>query len=437
MMKKLYKFSWALAIVALLGSGGCSDDDDSASAVVTLSAESTVFSVDGGSKQFSVATTTEEAQLSALSDSDWCVASISDKTLTITTEANTTTEVRRAVVTVKSSDGAADATINVAQEADIETELSLSATTLEFDSEGGDGVVAVKSNRTWSATTESDWFTINADPATGKLVVSAATNEGDVAKEGTVTIVSGTGEQFKSESIAVRQDIRANNPYLRLVGEWDFYADIWYQALYSTENSRCNYMFTTNEDGTELVPMKFPNSDNLTTQIAVKEYNNRYTMTNFLLGNTSLNILYHKEDNTIEIPLGWAVGTTSSYTYGYLVQVHITEPETAFDFPYYLTGQDAGSLIGAVSEDGNTITLSGFEQSFGSRYGFGIKSFDDDEGAFYTFQYAYYAFGPTVELRRHVEEPQVEASAAHQVQQLQSAKELRRIDDSGKIVVVK
>jgi hypothetical protein len=436
MMKKLYKFSWALAIVALLGSGGCSDDDDSASAVVTLSAESTVFSVDGGSKQFSVATTTEEAQLSALSDSDWCVASISDKTLTITTEANTTTEVRRAVVTVKSSDGAADATINVAQEADIETELSLSATTLEFDSEGGDGVVAVKSNRTWSATTESDWFTINADPATGKLVVSVATNEGDVAKEGTVTIVSGTGEQAKSESVAVRQDIRANNPYLRLVGEWDFYADIWYQAMYSTQ-AYCTYNFSTNEEGTELVPTIFPGSEYLTTQIIAQEYNDRYTLKNFFLGNTSLSILYHKENNTIEIPLGWLVGITTSYTYGYLVQVHITEPESSFNFPNYLTGQDAGSLIGTVSEDGNTITLSGFEQSFGSRYGFGIKTYDDDEGAFYTFQYAYYAFGPTVELRRHVEEPQVEASAAHQVQQLQSTKELRRIDDSGKIVVVK
>lgn len=362
--------------------GGCSDDDDPVPASLTLSAETVVFPIDGGSKTVAVVSSTAEAVLTAESDNEWCRASIAGGTLTITAETNAAPEIRKAVVTVKSTDGAPDGKIAVSQEAAAETTLAISAAgDFEFDSEGGTCTVTVKSNRTWTASTEAGWLTLESDPATGTLVIEARPNTGEQVLESTVRIEAGSGVYAKSQTVAVRQQTRAANAYLNIIGQYEIYADAW---LY-TKRSGSYITFSALEGG--IFPAGDPNCE-----IIAGEYNTSFILKNFMMSGMTYQIMYDKQTNTIEWPLGWYIGYYSSYAY-YLCYASITVSETSSSF----NSPEAKSVTCSISDDFRTISVNGLSDD--GTDGMGIYYMYDEYGMYPTVN-AYYPFGPKIELRK-------------------------------------
>lgn len=350
-----HRSKWfALAGMYLTLITACDDND---SAQLALSSPNAVFAVEGGKEVvgvFASSPWTAESQAP-----DWCNVKTDASTLTITAIPNLTADIRTTTVTVSSA--GAHAAVKVFQEpADTTTLSVLVPDQYTFDSEGGSLTATVLTNRDWRASSDQEWCTVVSKPAARTFTLSVTPNEGETERNTTITIVAGPEENRSVQTFTLTQDIRANNPYYALTGNWNLYSDKWY------------YDGNVSGAGTH---------DGCFIEALV--YNETLNIKDFIVEGTALEITYNKETTSVNIPIGWLIGNKGMMYY-YLCAVNIPERKFA-----------SGEIKGLLSEDRKTIQITGLPEGYD---GIGIIGYSNMQ--YVMFSDLYYAAGSTIELQK-------------------------------------
>ncbi|MCD8294481.1 MAG: BACON domain-containing protein, partial [Clostridia bacterium] len=251
-----------------------------------------------------------------------------------------TTEIREADVVVSTS-SYGSATVQVRQEPAEGVSLSLSYGSAEpkIDSEGGTYTVSIECNCDWTAALESavDGWELTVDATAGTVTITAEPNSGD-AITGNITVSASLNGDSASETVAVTQISRDDNPYFRYTGYWNvnaadaYYEGAWYgqQGTY-TLCSLAEYFY----------PSKV---------LSLVGWG----------GVSSLQmdrLQYKAEDNTVTIPMGFLCGTVYSSFYEYYMYfVAFNEALSS-----YYTGSD---LVLTISDDGQFVDISGVNDDY-------------------------------------------------------------------------
>lgn len=320
---------------------------------VTLSANSVVFDCFGGDKAVTVSPfpESEEWQLVTTdTDSEWVEAKAEQGAVRISASVNRSAEVRSTSFVITSPKGNfEERVVTISQEAAPLSSITTSAKeSYEFDSEGGNISFTVISNGEWEvSSSNTSWLTVTADQESGLVTLSASRNEGEEVKEAVVTISCGDYTQ----KIATTQQTVANNPYLRLVGQWEITASKWF---YSPNGSLNSLDYNPN-----------PSDYYLIFSIEQGEYGRTLVMKDFLYPGTELTVNYDKESGGFVIPFGWTV-------LSYDVFLYITVVNDK-QFSYASLEVEATPL-----EDDSALTLDMPAVSGFNYVGFGLWTYDEN-----------------------------------------------------------
>ena len=135
--------------------------------------------------------------------------------------------------------------------------------------------------------------------------MSAEPNLSENPLSAIVTVTSGTGEHKDVVQCVIRQETRAENKYLRLLGQWEITASKWYYSPNGSLNS--------------LDYSPAPKDYCLIFDLVEDKYNETFLMKNFLYPGTELQVRFDRETGGIIIPFGWAVYDSSVFLYVTLV----------------------------------------------------------------------------------------------------------------------
>lgn len=344
---------WAL-LSGLLFVGSCAKSEPIVVYSLTLSQHSVVFGAEGGEKLLAVAPFPEEEEWSLQVDvqPEWVRLTATDEGVLVTAEANTSTEPREASFTLVSPKGNFEPyDVDIAQEAAELLSWSTSAAeSYLFDSEGGEMAFVVVTNAEWSVESDSEWLEVECSKEDGRVVLKAARNESEEPLSATLTIVVGEGVQQESREIVVEQDIRANNPYYKLVGQWEITAGKWF---YSPNGSLNSLDYAPN-----------PSDYYLVFDMVEGEYGKTLLMQNFLYPGTEMEVRYDSTTGGIMIPFGWSVLSYDVFFYVTLVS------DRQFSYASY-------EVSAEMSEDGTTLTLDMPTVSGFNYVGFGLWTYND------------------------------------------------------------
>ncbi len=354
MKRNFRKLPLLALLVVLLFVGSCAKSEPMVVYSLTLSQRSVVFGAEGGERLLAVVPFPEEEEWNLLVDEqpEWVTMTASDEGVIVVAEANTAPEVREASFSLVSPKGNFEPyEVTIAQEAAALLSWSTSAAeSYQFDSEGGERAFVVVANAEWRVESDSQWLEVEYSREEGRVVLRAARNESEELLRARLTITVGEGVQQESREIVVEQDIRANNPYYKLVGQWEITAAKWF---YSPNGSLNSLDYNPN-----------PNDYYLVFDMVEGEYGKTLLMQNFLYPGTEMEVRYDSTTGGIVIPFGWTVLSYDVFFYVTLVS------DRQFSYASY-------EVSSTLSEDGTSLrldmpTVSGFNY-----VGFGLWTYND------------------------------------------------------------
>lgn len=298
----------SLSVACAFLAVACSEPEPIIVNGLTLSQTSVVFNYKGGESVVLVTPFPENEEWSLSAQlPEWATAEAQSDGVRVVAQANLSPEVRTASFSLLSPKNNFEPyEITISQEAGPNAEFSTSAAeSYTFDSEGGEFRFTVFTTAEWSVECESEWLGVDYDCQSGIVVLSAAENQGEEFLSAVCTLSYNLNGEEKSIAIEVGQDIRANNPYYKLVGQWEIRATKWFYSPNGSLNSL------------DYAPS--PTDHYLIFDIAEGEYGKTLLMQNFLYPGTQLEVRYLDESGSFIIPFGWTVLSHDVFLYITLV----------------------------------------------------------------------------------------------------------------------
>lgn len=398
-------------LFAVFSMAGCSESEPEVVPQAFMSADRLIFDQTASEKPVTVTLVGELAVSSVESSAeDWCTAEMSADAIVVKVTANDTEEYRSADVVVKfDSEVVLPMTIKVAQESGEVPYLKTTASeSFEFGCRGGEYKFSVSSSAEWKAElVDCSWATLSSDASS--VTIKALENKGNEVLSGKVKVTSGNN----SLEYAFTQATLASDKYLALLGEYDIYAEKWYQVTrYASSKGWCSAL---GKGGTLRELCTSPSSSLFTTTATLTEdkYGVSYYLEGCFLQGQKLPIVLNKKTGGLEIPALWNTGTALIYYNKY------SPPEdmSCFLVDYTISSDNsmkynqyaAGVITASVSEDCNTITIdTSKEQKDGEAEGSGLTLVYMNMGlsspVLTPFEGIYMPYGNTVELRRKTDE---------------------------------
>lgn len=344
-----------MVLISALGLTGCDTNDVSDLGAVRLSSNSVVFDCFGGSKIIEVETYPLGVDWAVeCPDLTWATIETQEGKVVVTTQANASTSTRTSAFTIYNSNALFEPIeVEILQEAAPEESFSTSAPiddVYAIDSEGGTITFTVIASTEWDVECAAEWVAIECDKSSGRMTLTVERNETEQAKECFVSIIVGEGERTERHNFLLSQDIRANNPYYKLVGNWEITATKWFYSPNGSLNS-LDYA---------------PNPTDYYLIFAIEEgvYGQTLVMKDFLYPGTELEVRYDSQTGGFVIPFGWSV-------LGYDVFLYVTVVSDR-QFSYASVEVDV-----VPTEDGTLAlempTVAGF-----NHVGFGLWTYNDN-----------------------------------------------------------
>lgn len=338
-MRKVCK--WWLLTAALLVGAGCSEDDDGGQVKLAFSKHAAVFDADGGDVVINVDAAGVWSVAKNDAEATWLDVTFDDLSIRLHAQANPTTEVRRSQIMV-STDGY-EAPIEVAQEPAEAVKLEVKGPeSYLFDSEGGKLLLSVTSSAEWSAAVDQTWCSLEADPRGLLTITVSEPNTGAERLTATLTVTAGDETNGARKTVALTQQMRSENPYFKIPGNYQIEADSW--------------MLAGKDQGA---------GTRASCTIAEASYNQYFNMTALSFDGMSaplaiealeLNLPYSAENKTVSIPLGQRVATFEEKDmYLFLVALDMVNGR-------FSTG--SGAVEGVLSDDLQTITLEAMPDGY-------------------------------------------------------------------------
>lgn len=401
-------------LFAFLLMAGCSESEPEVVPQAFMSADRLIFDQTASEKPVTVTLVGELAVSSVESSAeDWCTAEMSADAIVVKVTANDTEEYRSADVVVKfDSDVVLPMTIKVAQESGEVPYLKTTASeSFEFGCRGGEYKFSVSSSAEWKAElVDCSWATISSDASS--VTIEAPENNGNEVLSGKVKVTSGE----ISLEYAFSQATLASDKYLALLGEYDIYAEKWYQVTRYNTYSHKGLCGALGKSGTLRELCTSPASSLFTTTATLTEdkYGVSYYLEGCFLQGQKIPVNLNKETGKLEIPTLWNTGTALIYYSSYspaedmscfLVTYTINSSDVSMKYNQY----SAGVLKASVSEDCNTITIdTSTEPKEGEVEGSGLTLVYMNMGisspVLTPFEKIYMPYGNAVELRRKTDE---------------------------------
>lgn len=336
---------------ALLNS--CNEGDPTIIYQLTLSENSVVFNMGGGTKEIDVTPFPEnELWEASCDDSQYWFSFVAEQdALSITVQPNYSSSPRFSKVVISSPQGRfKPCELTICQEASHELAFATTAEDSFFDSEGGELTFTVKSNSDWTVGYDADWLTVIHEAYNDRMIILCKPNGTDRQRSAILTMYVGHGEQEEIHEIVITQGTRAENPYFKLLGQWEITASKWY---YSPNGSLNNLDYNPNQTDYYLI-----------FNMEQGEYGKTFIMKDFLYPDTELEVRYDKETGNIVIPFGWTVYSYDVFLYLTLVS------DTKFSYASL-------EVDGVPSEDYTSISLD-LPTVDGWKYvGFGLWTYND------------------------------------------------------------
>ena len=393
---------------------GCSESEPEVVPQAFMSADRLIFDQTASEKPVTVTLVGELAVSSVESSAeDWCTAEMSADAIVVKVTANDTEEYRSADVVVKfDSDVVLPMTIKVAQESGEVPYLKTTASeSFEFGCRGGEYKFSVSSSAEWKAElVDCSWATISSDASS--VTIEAPENNGNEVLSGKVKVTSGE----ISLEYAFSQATLASDKYLALLGEYDIYAEKWYQVTRYNTYSHKGLCGALGKSGTLRELCASPASSLFTTTATLTEdkYGVSYYLEGCFLQGQKIPVNLNKETGKLEIPTLWNTGTALIYYSSYspaedmscfLVTYTINSSDVSMKYNQY----SAGVLKASVSEDCNTITIdTSTEPKEGEVEGSGLTlvymNMALSSPVLTPFEKIYMPYGNAVELRRKTDE---------------------------------
>lgn len=330
---------------------GCSKEESTVVHAVQLSTHGVSFGAEGGSREIVVTPHPEGEAWKVVGDKTWFMFEVSGDTLTITAEANLVAESRTEYLEIISPEGSFEPIqLTISQEAAEEVMLCVGADdSYTFDSMGGDYTFVVESNREWSMATAAEWIDTKIDGH--HATISVGENEGEEQRSAELVITAGTASGAEVYTIVISQDTHANNPYLRLLGQWEITASKWF---YSPNGSLNSLDYAPN-------PLDYY----LIFDIEQAEYGKTLVMRDFLSPGTELEVRYDAKTGGIVIPFGWTVLSYDVFFYVTLLN------STQFSY--------ASLEVEVMPNDDTTVLTPDMPTVDGFNYvGFGLWTYNDN-----------------------------------------------------------
>ena len=393
---------------------GCSESEPEVVPQAFMSADRLIFDQTASEKPVTVTLVGELAVSSVESSAeDWCTAEMSADAIVVKVTANDTEEYRSADVVVKfDSEVVLPMTIKVAQESGEVPYLKTTASeSFEFGCRGGEYKFSVSSSAEWKAElVDCSWATISSDASS--VTIEAPANEGNEVLSGKVKVTSGK----ISLEYVFSQATLASDKYLALLGEYDIYAEKWYEVTRYNTYSHKGLCGALGKSGTLRELCTSPVSSLFTTTATLTEdkYGVSYYLEGCFLQGQKIPVNLNKETGKLEIPTLWNTGTALIYYSSYspaedmscfLVSYTINSSDVSMKYNQY----SAGVLKASVSEDCNTITIdTSTEPKEGEVEGSGLTlvymNMALSSPVLTPFEKIYMPYGNTVELRRKTDE---------------------------------
>lgn len=393
---------------------GCSESEPEVVPQAFMSADRLIFDQTASEKPVAVTLVGELAVSSVESSAEnWCVAELSADEIVVKVTANDTEEYRSADVVVKfDSEVVLPMIIKVVQESgDVPYLKTTAPGSFEFGCRGGEYKFSVSSSAEWKAElVDCTWATLSSDASS--VTIEAPANEGNEVLSGKVKISSGDN----SLEYAFTQATLASDKYLALLGEYDIYAEKWYEVTKYNSYSQKGLCGALGKSGTLRELCTSPASALFTTTATLTEdkYGISYYLEGCFLQGQKMPVNLNKETGELEIPSLWNTGTALIY-YNYysppedmpcfLVKYTINSSDVSMKYTQY----DAGVIKASVSDDCNTITLdTSTEQKDGVVEGSGLTLVYMNMGltspVLTPFEKMYMPYGNSIELRRKTDE---------------------------------
>lgn len=401
-------------LFAIFSMAGCSESEPEVVPQAFLSADRLIFDQTASEKPVTVTLVGELAVSSVESSAeDWCTAEMSADAIVVKVTANDTEEYRSADVVVKfDSEVVLPMTIKVAQESGEVPYLKTTASeSFEFGCRGGEYKFSVSSSAEWKAElVDCSWATLSSDAS--YVTIKAPENEGNEVLSGKVKVTSGE----ISLEYAFSQATLASDKYLALLGEYDIYAEKWYEVTKYNSYSHKGLCGALGKSGTLRELCTSPASSLFTTTATLTEdkYGVSYYLEGCFLQGQKMPVNLNKETGKLEIPTLWNTGTALIYYNRYsppedmscfLVTYTINSSDVSMKYNQY----SAGVITASVSEDCNTITIdTSKEQKDGEVEGSGLTLVYMNMGlsspVLTPFEKIYMPYGNAIELRRKTDE---------------------------------
>lgn len=350
---------YVMTVVLSLMQYGCQEDGTSVYTYVELSENSVVFDENGATKVIDIRVYPEGTawQVDVDDQQEWFTFESMSDGVEVTALPNYSGESREGIINITSPEGKFDELeLKVVQEAGRELKFSTSLADYAFDSEGGRYTFTVMSNYSWKVTSDASWLKVTADE-TGLVVLSAEPNLSENALSAIVTVTAGMGDHKDVVQCVVKQETRAENKYLRLLGQWEITASKWYYSPNGSLNS--------------LDYNPSPKDYCLIFDLVEDKYNETFLMKNFLYPGTELQVRFDRETGGIVIPFGWAVYDSSVFLYVTLVgnrqfayasvEAEATPSNNATALSLELPGVDGFTYVGfglwTYNDDGNKVAF--------------------------------------------------------------------------------
>lgn len=182
-MKKFYNLLIALAAVMMIAACGKEENLYQApEKTIEIVGTDVVFNPEGGTGSINITST---GAVSAVSNKDWCVASVAGNVVSVTVPHWTGIENRYALVTLKC--GSYSVNVTVQQFGAVLG--GVTGVEVVADAAGATQVVPVKANDTVSVSTDDDWITVSEED--GNVTIVVAKNTVQATRFGKVSVSVG------------------------------------------------------------------------------------------------------------------------------------------------------------------------------------------------------------------------------------------------------
>ena len=352
MVSNYFKRAWSVACICALVIAGCEKPKPMHVYDVQLSTNSVAIGACGGDCRVEVIPylpSNDSWSVERDGAEEWFSCSVDGNYIVVSIEANELSAVREGSFNVVSAkDSFEPRRILVLQEAADIVDLVVDAPDKHiFDSAASSYIFGVRSNAEWTIETDVEWMTVAAEPKSQRATIAVEANNNDSDRQAEVRIAAGD----KACTIAVTQTTHANNPYYRLIGQWEITASKWF---YSPNGSLNSLDYTPN-----------PSDYYLIFDLEETEYAKTLKMRDFLYPGTELEVRYDATTGGIVIPFGWTV--LSYDVFFYVTMLNSSQ------FSY------ASLEVEAVPNDESTVLTLDMPTVDGFNYvGFGLWTYDEN-----------------------------------------------------------